>query len=319
MAQKSNLILRSVASLILIISLTSCKEGSNKAEPGFVGKSERKERVIETTKRNPLSPDFKQYWYAGKAEITSYSLKQARYGEMRDGNAVLIFVTEPFLADRQVKADRSTPDNISVLKLNSTKNFLTGIYPYSIMNSSFYPVHDDQHAIKLTSSVQEWCGQVFTQLNNRENFEINSFSYFESEGDRHIKLDKTHLENEIWNKIRINPDNLPTGKIDIIPSLEYLRLAHKDIKAYEAIAELHIGTEYSDYTITYPTLERTLTINFSKTFPYIIEGWSESSVSGSGPDTKTLTTTAGKIKTLIGAYWQENKNTDVFLRDSLGL
>ena len=35
--------------------------------------------------------EFNAYWYAGKAEITSYSLQQARYGELRDGHAVLIF------------------------------------------------------------------------------------------------------------------------------------------------------------------------------------------------------------------------------------
>lgn len=305
----------SLVSLILMTSLVSCKD---RGETGFIGKSEKEEHPVETAK-NPLSQDFKQYWYAGKAEITSYDLEQARYGEMRSGNAVLIFVTEPFLADRQVKPDRSDPNDISVLKLNSTKNFLTGIYPYSIMTSSFYPVHDNQHAIKLTSSVQEWCGQVFTQLNNRADFEVNSFSYFESDGDRSIKLDKTHLENEIWNKIRINPDGLPIGAIRMIPSLEYLRLAHKEIKAYDAKAELTIGQEYDHYLISYPSLERTLTINFSKTFPYSIESWSESSKNGSGPDAKTLTTTARKIKTLMRAYWQENKNTDVFLRDSLGL
>jgi len=315
MAQKSNLILRSVVSFVLIAALLSCKD---KGESGFVGKSGKKERPIEMA-GSPLSQDFKEYWYAGKAEISSYALEQARYGEMRDGTAVLIYVTEPFLADRQVKADKSKPDDISVLKLNSTKNFLTGIYPYSIMNSSFYPVQDNQHALKLTSSVQEWCGQVFTQLNNREGFDIQSFSYFESEGDRHLELDRTHLENEIWNRIRINPDKLPTGKIDIIPSLEYLRLAHRDIKAYEAVAELHKGQDYYQYTLTYPTLDRTLTIDFSKTFPYGIEGWSESSKSGHGPEAKTLTTRARKIKTLMRAYWQENKNTDVFLRDSLGL
>lgn len=315
MPRKSSPILRSIALLVLVTSLISCKD---KGETGFMGKSPKKQTVTETAK-NPLSADFKQYWYAGKAEITSYVLEQARYGEMRDGSAVLIFVTEPFLADRQVKADRSDPDDISVLKLNSTKNFLTGIYPYSIMTSSFYPVNDDQHAIKLTSSVLEWCGQVFTQLNNRSDFEIDSYSYFGSEGDRSLKLAKTHLENEIWNKIRINPNGLPIGEIQIIPSLEYLRLAHKEIKAYDAKAKLTLGPEYNDYSITYPALERTLTINFSKFFPYSIEGWSESSKNGSGPDAKTLTTKARKINTLMRAYWKENKNSDVFLRDSLGL
>ena len=41
-----------------------------------------------------LSQDFKDYWYDGSAEISSYQLYQERYGEMREGTAVMIFVTE---------------------------------------------------------------------------------------------------------------------------------------------------------------------------------------------------------------------------------
>ena len=37
---------------------------------------------------------FNAYWYTGLAEITSYSLEQARYGEIHKGSAVLIFVSE---------------------------------------------------------------------------------------------------------------------------------------------------------------------------------------------------------------------------------
>lgn len=269
--------------------------------------------------RNTLPGVFKDYWYSGKAEITSFKLEQARYGELRSGTAVLIYVTEPFLADKQVKADHSDPHNVSVLKLNSTKKFLTGIYPYSIMSSSFYPVSDHQHAIKLTSSVQEWCGQVFTQLNNRDKFEINSFSYFETDGDQTITLDKTHLENEIWNKIRIDPNNLPMGNIKIIPAMEYLRLAHKPIKVYEAQAEMNTDANLNTYRITYPELDRTLAISFSVSFPYTIESWSETYNNGFGANAQALTTKSTKIKTLKRAYWQENKNSDVFLRDSLGL
>ena len=95
----------------------------------------------------PLSEEFKKYWYAGNAEITSYKLEQARYGELREGTSVLIYVTEPFLPEVQVKADRSNSTNIPVLKLNATKKYLTGIYPYSIMSSTFYPVDDNRHAI----------------------------------------------------------------------------------------------------------------------------------------------------------------------------
>ncbi|MEP0134348.1 MAG: hypothetical protein ABJJ25_08975 [Eudoraea sp.] len=145
----------------------------------------------DTPSPNLLTPAFKDYWYSGEAEITSYKLEQARYGELRDGHAVLIFVTEPFLADKQVKADRSNPGNIPVLKLNSTKKYFTGIYPYSVMSSSFYPVKDNQHAIKISSSVQEWCGHVYAQLNNKEEFEYEAHSYFEGEADQEFIMEKT--------------------------------------------------------------------------------------------------------------------------------
>lgn len=304
---------------ICATAIISCKKGSGSSD-GFVGKSKNNQgKTMSGAKTEPLSEEFKQYWYGGKAEISSYTLKQARYGEIRDGKSVLIFVTEPFLENKQVKPDRPKDDHISVLKLNSTKDFLTGMYPYSIMNSSFYPVNDNQHAIKLTSSIQEWCGQVFTQLNNRSLFEVNSYSYFESDGDQYHELEKAHLENEIWNKIRIDPNNLPTGKIKIIPSLEYLRLAHKEFMTYMANADLQTKGEKSIYTLTYPSLERSLSIHFSSTFPFTIEHWTESYKSGFGPDADTLTSTATRIKTLKQAYWQKNSNSDVFLRDSLGL
>jgi hypothetical protein len=37
---------------------------------------------------------------------------------------------------------------------------------------------------KITTSIQEWCGQVFAQLENRDAFEIQLHSYFESEGEQ---------------------------------------------------------------------------------------------------------------------------------------
>jgi len=273
----------------------------------------------ETTKPNPLSLEFKEYWYTGEAEITSYKLEQARYGEIRDGHAVLIFVTEPFLVDKQVKADRSNADNIPVLKLNSTKKYFTGIYPYSIMSSSFYPVQDNQHAIKISSSVQEWCGHVYAQLNNREDFEYEAHSYFEGEADQEFKMEKNILENELWNKLRINPNGLPQGQLEVIPSLEYIRVAHKKIKAYKALANLTQNDGISSYSISYPDLERTLTINFSTAFPHTIESWSDEFKSGYGANAILLTSRATKIKLVNTPYWQQNENKDIILRDHLGL
>ncbi|WP_405382085.1 septum formation inhibitor Maf [Maribacter sp. LLG6340-A2] len=296
--------------------LYSCKDqGKNTQEiPEQVSQS-----PITKLPKKQLSKEFKDYWYSGKAEITSYSLEQARYGELRNGNAVLIYVTEPFLPQIQVKADKKNVDNVPVLKLNSTKNYLTGIYPYSIMTSSFYPVHDNQHALKVSFSSQEWCGQVYAQLNNKDDFEIMSHSYFENEADQNLKLAKTHLENEIWNKIRINPTTLPTGSFKMVPSMEYIRLTHKKLQAYSAEASISTSSDTTVYTITYPDLERTLKIHFTATFPYTIEGWTDTYKGGFGQEAKVLTSTATIINRITTPYWKQNSNKDLSLRDSLGL
>ncbi|MER3373811.1 MAG: septum formation inhibitor Maf [Allomuricauda sp.] len=303
---------------LLFLMLLSCGEKSKSSNAEMAADNPEAE-VTKPNPKKPLSEDFKTYWYAGDAEITSYKLNQARYGEIHNGHAVLIYVTEPFLPKEQVKADQDNPENVSVLKLNATKKFLTGIYPYSIMGSTFYPVHDNQHAIKTSLSVQEWCGHVYAQINNRNQFEITSHSYFEGEADQNFSLDKEILENEIWTKIRIHPEDLPTGDLRVIPSLEYLRLAHKALKAYEATASLSSENGITTYTLTYPSLERTLSINFTSNFPYTIESWSEESKSGFGANAKTLTTTASKIKSIKTAYWGQHDNDDLMLRDSLGL
>ncbi|MEX0288976.1 MAG: septum formation inhibitor Maf [Flavobacteriaceae bacterium] len=301
-----------VCSMLLI---ASCKETA----PENKGDLALSTEVVKEAPKKQLSKEFKTYWYAGDAEITSYKLEQPRYGQIRDGHAVLIYVTEPFLADKQVKADESNPKNIPVLKLNSTKKYLTGIYPYSIMSSTFYPVHDNQHAIKVSNSVQEWCGHVYSQLNNRDQFEIMSHSYFESEADQNISLEKAVLENEIWTKIRINPEELPTGKLKMIPSLEYIRVGHKEIKAYDVSAKLEEAGSNFTYTVNYPELERTLSISFTKEFPYTIEHWTESFKSGFGANAQVLTSKATKMKALKTPYWRQNGNKDIILRDSLGL
>ncbi|GAA4897725.1 hypothetical protein GCM10023311_23130 [Flaviramulus aquimarinus] len=298
-------------SIGFILLMTSCKKESQNKDIAY-------HSVTNTETKKPatkLSPEFNSYWYAGEAEISSYKLEQARYGEIREGKAVLIYVTEDFLPNIQVKADHQNTNNVSVLKLNATKKFNTGIYPYSIMQSTFYPVANNEHAIKVSSSMQEWCGHVYAQLNNRDQFEILSHSYFEGEADAHLKLEKSILENELWTQLRINPKSLPTGNLEIIPSFEYTRLRHVPIKAYKAIATL----SGSAYSISYPELNRTLTIVFNPNFPYEILGWEETFKSGFGPHAKILRTKASKLKTIKSAYWEKNSNQDEILRETLKL
>ncbi|NND88365.1 MAG: septum formation inhibitor Maf, partial [Flavobacteriaceae bacterium] len=259
-----------------------------------------------------LTEEFKNEWYQGDAEITTYSLSQERYGELREGSATMIFVTESMNPDLQVKADMQTEESIPVLKLNMTKKFVTGIYPYSIMTSVFSPTLHQGHALKVSHSVQEWCGQVYAQVNNRNRFEVISHSYFESENDEKFTLPTTWLEDELWNRIRINPNELPTGELEVIPSLEFARLRHVDLQAYLATGTLEQRDSISTYELSYPELKRKLTIHFSSTFPFHIERWEETHANG-------MQTTARVKKRIRTPYWKQNRLEDESLRDTLGL
>lgn len=269
--------------------------------------------VVEHEKNSPryLSNEFKDYWFNGKAEITSYTLEQDRYSEMRPGTAVLIFVTEDFLKDVQVKANQKSNTTQSVLKLNKTKKFNTGIYPYSIMTSVFYPLEEENHALKVTHSVQEWCGHVYAQLNNRNEFEVKSHSYFEGEADQEYTLKKTFLEDEIWTQIRINPEKLPVGELEMIPSMEFSRLRHKEFKPQKAVASLEKIDATFEYCIKYPELDRKLTVWIENQSPFHITKWKE--------QIGQNVTQATMMKKMQSPYWSKNSNSDTHLRDSLQL
>lgn len=266
---------------------------------------------------------FHNYWYAGDAELSTYHIKQARYGEIHEGISTLIFVTEPFLPQKQVKADRPESNDLSVLKLNMTKKFYTGIYPYSLMSSIFFPVYfPEEHAVKISTSSQEWCGHTYTQLNHRnQKFEIHQNSYFQTEADTHFHLPLAHLEDELWLKIRINPEILPLGEISIVPSFLYIRLLHRPLQVYQAIAskEKSENALLTQYKIYYPELERTLVIVYQTNFPHSVESWTETYKSGWGESAKILTSTATKIKTLKYRYWQLNHVADSVYRKELGI
>ena len=280
----------------------------------------------ESAGEDPVS--FGDYWYQGKAEITSYTLKQVRYGELHDGNAVLIFVTEDFSAQKQVKLDRpdeSGDDAVKVLKLNALRNFNTGVYPYTVMTSAFTPVDRDRYprTLKITTSVQEWCGHAFVQLNRLDDqYYVQQYSYFESEGDLVKDLEDAIPEDELWATIRLNPDDLPTGEITMIPGSLYQRFEHTAWRTVKATAILMPDVKQPDLMIYnlvyYPDLNRTLTIRFKRDFPHEIESWEEVEFASDGK-TEELVTTAVLNKRLMLDYWTKNSLVDVKLRGKLGL
>lgn len=266
-----------------------------------------------------LSAEFKKYWYNNEAEINSYQLNQARYGELREGKAVLIYVTEPFSPSQMVKSDDPDKMDVSVLKLNSTKNFTTGIYPYSMMSSSFTPVEEPQSCLKLTVSSQEWCGHTYTELLNQKGYNITTHSYFQGESGQK-RLEKVWLEDHIWSLIRIDPSKIPIGNIEMIPSFFYLRLSHSELKKYKAELSKTITDKSSILmTIRYPELERNISIEYESKFPFRIISWKEDYYDGRGDKKNLLITSAQLIKSIKSDYWKKNTNADEYLRNEIGL
>lgn len=277
---------------------------------------------------SPERLKFRQYWYQQKAELTRYALQQARYGEIHKGEAVLIFVTEPFLTDKQVKyefGDKSK--STSVLKMNFTRKFYTGVYPYSVMTSVFTPVDFQKlPTLKVTSSSQEWCGHTFMQLNSRNGgYHVEVRSYFQKEGDRDFDLGSVWLEDAVWTRIRLAPSTLPVGEVEMVPGLQYVRLWHVDAKPERAVAKLESLADtalsskpLSVYTIQYKGISRVLTIKFEKDFPYEIVAWDETQPGGFG-ESKLLTTRAVRTKTIMLDYWNKHGVDDDVYRKELGL
>ncbi len=272
--------------------------------------------------------DFKSYWYQGKAEINHYRLKQARYGEIHEGDAVLIFVTEDFLRGPQVKREFGDDPSDSVLKLNAARKFNTGLYPYSLMTSVFTKVHfENPETPKVTFSGQEWCGQVFMQMNLKDDaYQTAVRSYFQREGDRDFAVPKALLEDELWTRIRIAPETLPLGEVMLVPSLSSIRLDHRETTSHQAETTLRVKVDRTFskkalyvYRVAYKDLERELVIHFEKEAPYRILGWRETGKSGFGDKAKKLTTTAVRTHELITDYWSKNKKNDRKLRRKLGL
>lgn len=181
---------------------------------------------------------FGDHWYDGKAELDGYRLKVSRYGELRDGTAVMIFVTEPFSESKRVKVDdhRKNPsDVVSALKLNLVRDFQTGIYDYNTMTSVFVR-SSDFDPLKVTFSSAEWCGHVFTEMVFREGITGHVSSYFEDEsGD--IRMERPEgsiVADNLFVLLRgLRGDYLAAGEskqLQLLAGAYYARLSHRTLE-----------------------------------------------------------------------------------------
>ena len=283
---------------------------------------------LESPADTLLDSSRTDYWNEGLAEISRYSLMQNRYKDVHPGEVVMIFVKEDFLTDAQVKNETyQTPNSTPVLKNIVSTKFTTGLYDYTLATNVFSPFDQEKFpgVLKTQSMSSEWCGTTYTQLNHRDSkYKIESRSYFEKEGDKNYQVDDAVLEDELFNLIRFDPKGLPTGTIDLIPSVSFSRMTHIALRPLEATADHmnYTGKEFDDvavstYKITFPQLNRTKTIYYASDFPHKILGWDDTYPSMF--DKKLRTTKARLTHQIRNAYWNENKAEDADQRSSLGL
>jgi len=261
-------------------------------------------------------------WYEGKAEINVYDLQQNRYNNTHDGEAVMIFVTEDFLSDKQVKNDNYTQKNsVPILKNNQIRRFTTGLYDYSIFTSVFTKSEslDDLSTMKITTSSQDWCGQSYVQLNEASGYyRVRGFSYFENEGDTDEKIRKHITMDEIYNLIRIDDTQLPIGDFKIIPSTIFHRLKHKSLKPYAAkgIKIPYEGALTQQIATTYIIKIPELSLEYEYTYVNNdlrnILQWKESYPSAF--DGKVRETTATLKHSEWSDYWSKNNKEERVLR-----
>jgi hypothetical protein len=281
---------------------------------------------------NAAADSFWQYWGDGKAELDGYALVEPRYGELRDGTAVLIFVTEDFSDSARVKADpgKHPPSDVyPVLKLNFQREFQTGIYHYNILTSTFAKTELQDGAyfapVKTSFSSQEWCGHVYQQwlVRDRRLYGVGH-SYFDGEGDATRELAWPAggvLEDELPILVRgLRGDWLAPGETRTVPFLRSsvrTRLLHVEpawgeatvsrSKASAPVTSVLGKTQAFIYTV----VERggdTITFTVEETAPHRLLAWHSSS---------------GESGTLTGsarlAYWKMNHKDGEAALPKLGL
>lgn len=186
---------------------------------------------------------FTAHWSDGKAELNGYRLVQPRYGELREGKAVTVFVKQPFSEKTRVKPDSPTGDDaFTVMKLNHVEDFQTGIYDYNLLTSSFVGLEPSGGRpagalAKVSFSAQEWCGHAYAQLLfDTKRSRLSSHSYFDGEADRLGTLEHKPdglLEDALWLWARgmAGPVLEPGGKDEVpfLMSLKRSRLLHKEL------------------------------------------------------------------------------------------
>ena len=111
--------------------------------------------------------------------------------------------------------------------------------------------------LKTNTSIQEWCGHVFEQWNqDGAEWQMQGFSYFQSAGDQRQSFEQHWLEDEMWTRLRLDPQQLPTGGIRVIPGAVFRRFHHKPATVVAANAQWdQPSAGLKRYRLYYPSLD----------------------------------------------------------------
>jgi hypothetical protein len=192
-----------------------------------------------------LDAAFWKQWGDGQAELSGYALVLPRYGQLRRGSAVTVFVTETFSNSLRVKADpgkHPASDQFPVMKLNLIEDYQTGIYDYNDMTSTFVALAPENGRpagapTKIAFSSQEWCGHTYQQLVfDARAIRTTSHSYFDGEADQHGDLSYPNdgLSDDellLWARGHAGPRLAPGEHRDvqILSSLQTVRQQHQPL------------------------------------------------------------------------------------------
>jgi hypothetical protein len=279
---------------------------------------------LSSAPRASASTEFWEHWGDGRAELSGYRLTISRYGEAREGELALIYVTEPHDRRTWIKDDDvGSPHRVEVLKLIRSMRFQTGIYPYYVLSSVFAPVDrwEDERfrPVRINLEVQEWCGGVSHRVwPGPGRLRSLRLSYFASEGEtlREIRIPEGALfEEALLVQLRELDGSFHGGEDwegSIVPELWRLRTGHGPVAALEAritrsettrdgipVTRFVLEAEAGAYRRTY---------DVERAFPRRVVGWE--------------TSTGERAELLESerlAYWRLNRPGDEAHLEALGL
>ena len=266
--------------------------------------------------------DFESHWRDGQAELSGYEWSVTRYGQQRIGQAVMIFVVEPFSKSQKVKLDHpsiAASDSFEAMKLNLVRDFQTGIYDYNTMVSVFTDTMDFM-PVKTSFTSAEWCGHVYEELLfGPKRIKELYFSYFEGESSSRMLRSKKGgvTEDGLFILLRdLRDDFLEPGEKRVLPFLAgsfYRRLTHRRLEwstcEIERLAEFKTievpAGEFSVVVYSVKTGHRIGRFFIEKPYPHRIIRWqwtAPKDVNAEGSETGELT------GTVRSPYWQLNGN-----------